>query len=445
MDFKLREKTIECLKQNKGVRLNAMQIAEWIYSNNTKECIEKQNSSKTNKSVVIQLRDEILRDRKPLVSKNKNIKCDKEILEDVYHFCYVDNNDLSIKDLILSFRKKWSIEKIKTMTFDEYTNLEKDCFIYDIEFGYRRIGGISGQDGASRFGIYTIDDNSKKNTETKNIEYGEKYAWRKKYGNDYVSAFKKIRNNVNKIIEYSINKEWEKIDKIDIDNKYKWKIAYIYQDIENPTITPLFTDELRKFSLIKRGYILDKTLSVSDLYIMIKEEYSISDIYKTKQVSTEVYDEWEKSKNTKIKPSKINRNNGRNGTTDKVSSTYEQPAKTITVTYEHNKLENSFMDFLKNRKINANKNEKYMDIIFSHNKNFYICELKPKFSEVRMAIGQLIHYQFFSQQKDVRKILVFKEKLNTDDIAFLNYIEKEYSFKYLYEIDFGEFKGNIEL
>jgi len=79
------------------------------------------------------------------------------------------------------FLAEWPVERIKTMTLDEYTNLDKDtAFIYWLEKKTEHTGSIWGG-SAFKFGIYR-----RRNTEDfankPMYDTDGKYAWYAKYG-----------------------------------------------------------------------------------------------------------------------------------------------------------------------------------------------------------------------------------------------------------------------
>lgn len=68
----------------------------------------------------------------------------------------IESNDKANRNLFL---ERWPIEKIRTMTKDEYFGLEKDSFCYWLEF--KNILAGAGGGNASKFGIYKSKDSGK--------------------------------------------------------------------------------------------------------------------------------------------------------------------------------------------------------------------------------------------------------------------------------------------
>lgn len=137
------------------------------------------------------------------------------------------------------FLEKWPIERLKSMSLSEYSNVgNKDTFTYWIESRLEPMGSIWG--GSSfKFGVY-----ERKNTEPVESKsgrsYDDKYAWYTKYGDSAESAFKKVRELVVQAAEAAHRGDLNTIDTIDLGDAYKWKIAFHYQDRNQPKIVDIF-------------------------------------------------------------------------------------------------------------------------------------------------------------------------------------------------------------
>lgn len=137
------------------------------------------------------------------------------------------------------FLEKWPVERLKSMSLSEYSNVgNKDTFTYWIESRLEPMGSIWG--GSSfKFGVY-----ERKNTEPVESKsgrsYDDKYAWYTKYGNSAESAFNKVRELVVQAAEAAHRGDLNTIDTIDLGDAYKWKIAFHYQDRNQPKIVDIF-------------------------------------------------------------------------------------------------------------------------------------------------------------------------------------------------------------
>ncbi len=125
------------------------------------------------------------------------------------------------------FLKTWPLSRIKKMTLDEYTNLNKsDSFCYWLEKLTESLGSIWG--GSSyKFGIYrrgNVDkDDARKGYKTDGV-----YAWVLKFGEEREEAFNQVRNSIFQVAELATKNDLTGIDSIQLGHAYKWKIAVLY-------------------------------------------------------------------------------------------------------------------------------------------------------------------------------------------------------------------------
>jgi hypothetical protein len=137
------------------------------------------------------------------------------------------------------FLKAWPPERVNNMTLEEYINLEReDSFCYWIESKTVKAGSIWGSP-AYKFGIY---QKGPRDYEIRsNASYDGKYVWMKKYGDNRDTAFQNVKKIIIETVNASVNKEFQKLDNIDIGNSIKWKIASLYA---RDTIMPIFKVEV---------------------------------------------------------------------------------------------------------------------------------------------------------------------------------------------------------
>lgn len=167
----------------------------------------------------------------------------------------------NLYELKEEFLTVWSEEKVKGMTLEDYTNLNKDnSFCFWLESRTTDLGSIWGG-SAYKFGIYKRSDVNKELSESYRKTDGE-YAWHVKYGATKEEAFKSLKNIVLEIINSVKQGDLQKIDKIDLGPAYKWKIAFLYS---NFNIINIFKYDALKYLSVKRGFDFKKGSSVSDL------------------------------------------------------------------------------------------------------------------------------------------------------------------------------------
>ena len=140
------------------------------------------------------------------------------------------------------------------MTLEEYTNPDKDdAFIYWVEARLEDLGSIWGS-SAFKFGIYY-----RANTEVKEggrgRVYGEKYAWRDKYGKTEQEAFATVRSLLVEVIQAVGEGNLARIEEVDLSPMFKWKVAFLYQDRKSPILFPIFA----KDALFRHYRLIDPT------------------------------------------------------------------------------------------------------------------------------------------------------------------------------------------
>lgn len=159
------------------------------------------------------------------------------------------------------FLNIWSLDRVRKMTLEEYTNLNRDdSFCYWLESRTTDLGGIGGG-SAYKFGIYKRSDLSRA-VEADNRKTDGEYAWFTKYGeNTKEEAFESVKEIIIEIIECIKNNRLERIDKIDLGAAYKWKIAFLYSDFN---IINIFKYEALKFLALGKGFDNNKRQPISE-------------------------------------------------------------------------------------------------------------------------------------------------------------------------------------
>lgn len=142
-----------------------------------------------------------------------------------------------------SFLAEWPIERVRTMTLDEYTNLNRsDAFVYWLESRTEDLGSIRGG-SAFKWGIYRRDPNRNKPAPPRTLR-DDAYAWYARHGSTADEAFHAVREKILEIIEAAQQDDLERIEAIDdFWPIVKWKIAFLYQDRESPRIFPVYNDK----------------------------------------------------------------------------------------------------------------------------------------------------------------------------------------------------------
>ncbi len=350
------------------------------------------------------------------------------------------------------FRNKyWTVEKVKNITLEEYTNLDKTSFTYDVETKSRNLGSIKGI-SSFIFGIYKRQNKDEKEDKRQYV-YRDNYAWDKQFGSNEKEVFENVKHWVNEVIKHAQNSNFSAIDNIPLYSMYKWKIAFLYQNEKDVTITPIYTyDALRWFLQTIGSY--KNGMTMSEMYIAIGRHKQFSTIEDALKFGV---DSWNDYCHFDIEEEKLAIKNNRdlssvqrkNATSNLELIEYYIKAYKIQRRNPHNHLEKSFRKFLEaNKKIqNIIQNDDCIDFHFELDNKRYICELKPSNNQkeikyaVQSAIGQILGYSY-NKNYDL-KVIVFQNKPDKKNLKFLEYLADEHNIHYLYEKSDAIFKGNI--
>jgi 5-methylcytosine-specific restriction endonuclease McrBC GTP-binding regulatory subunit McrB len=184
-------------------------------------------------------------------------------------------NNTQLYDIKNDFLKEWPVERLETMTLEEYTNLDKTSFCYWIEHVTSTVGSIKG--GSSyKFGIYRMNASSQTEP-ANNRTNNEKFAWHTKYGATQEEAFQSIKTIIIQVIRFSQENNLKPLDNIDLGDAYKWKIAFLYG---NFNIINIFNiDSLNRIAL-GLGLVSKETNTISELnYLILKQKPGSEDFF----------------------------------------------------------------------------------------------------------------------------------------------------------------------
>jgi 5-methylcytosine-specific restriction endonuclease McrBC GTP-binding regulatory subunit McrB len=186
-----------------------------------------------------------------------------------------------LQTLWTEFLAAWPPERVRDMTIEEYTNLDKDgAFVYWLESRTEKLGSVWGG-SAFKWGVYRRNDTSKRK-DGRGVKWTSTYAWYVKYGDTAEQAFQTIRSRLVEVIEAARAGDLERIESMDVGWPIvKWKVAFLYQDREHPCIFPLFHEDrlFQQYRVIAPGArpaetnravmyptLLDRHASVGDVF-----------------------------------------------------------------------------------------------------------------------------------------------------------------------------------
>lgn len=150
------------------------------------------------------------------------------------------------------FLAKWPAEKIAEMTLEEYNTYGApyQAFCNWLEFWTEKLGSIWGG-SAYKFGVFRQDPKAEIVRDSTHDGDGT-YKWYKRYGANAEDVFAYVKQNIIDIIAAVKAGDLKRIDDIGLGNAVKWKVAFLYQSVEEPLILPIYKRKwLEKLSGLK--------------------------------------------------------------------------------------------------------------------------------------------------------------------------------------------------
>lgn len=151
--------------------------------------------------------------------------------------------ELDRNKLWSEFLAVWTLKRIRQMALEEYTNPNrKNAFIYWLESRLDRLGSIYGG-SPFKFGVYCRGQ-SGPTEEANGRIWVEKYEWLRKFGATEQEAFAVVRGRLVEVIDAAKQGNFARVEEIEIDPELKWKVAFLYQDRNEPSLFPIFEKEV---------------------------------------------------------------------------------------------------------------------------------------------------------------------------------------------------------
>lgn len=143
------------------------------------------------------------------------------------------------EQILADFHSKWPLSALQDLTLEQYICLgDKNTLAYWLEFGEGRfLGSIKGGD-ASKFGIYERKAQAK--GERGFISSDNRYSWKNKYGHTAQEAFSTIKAHILTIVQAARMGDTETIEKLDFEVALKWKLAFLYQNHDDPCVLSIY-------------------------------------------------------------------------------------------------------------------------------------------------------------------------------------------------------------
>ncbi|MDN5111279.1 hypothetical protein AB0W31_03125 [Aliarcobacter butzleri] len=331
-------------------------------------------------------------------------------------------------DLLNEFLTIWDIKKVKEMKLEKYVSIgDKNTFCQWIETKTQKLGSIKGM-SSIKFGIY---ERKNPNEKPKNYLSDDKYTWQKKYGRNKEEVFEKIKENIIKIIEFSENGQFEEIDKIEISNLFKWKIAFLYS---NERLVPIYKKEI--LYNIAKHYNLEfnNRIRISKIQeILIAKKPCKFSIY---EYMLDLIDKFDPNKKVSSQlPKRRKGTNKKNILEKEITVNYQY---TYTMTQKHNKLQENLKKQLIQQygEENVILEENYVDIKVIKNEDIFFYEVKSYayVSDcIKEALGQILFYVYNHKSENIKKIFVVgPNEPNEDEKMYIEFIKSNLKIDFEY-------------
>ncbi len=173
------------------------------------------------------------------------------------------------------FLQQFPIERLGSMTLEEYTNLNReDSFCYWLEVKTQDLGSIWG--GSSyKFGIYRYEKRPDNPTV---VVSDDEYAWYKKYNaSNKEEAFNVVLKAIIGIVESAQKGDFQAIEEDGtFGNVVKWKIAFLYA---NETLLPFYKRDMLETLASEFGYSNPSKAKIYELQHFLMTQKGDKDLY----------------------------------------------------------------------------------------------------------------------------------------------------------------------
>ncbi|WP_458449071.1 McrB family protein [Fibrobacter sp.] len=192
-----------------------------------------------------------------------------------------DNSELD--KLYEEFNERYPIEKLRSLTIEEYTNLKEiseDYFCTWVERRAQKLGSIQGATSL-KFGIYKINELPKIQCVVDDVN---KYAWPKRYGKDnedhthYKAVFEQVKQSLVEVAEAAQKDsiDFATIDKSPLAPMFKWKVAFLYS---KQRLLPVYSPDALKFLAQEKGFTLNKKAKISEIVLFLLSLKGVTNIW----------------------------------------------------------------------------------------------------------------------------------------------------------------------
>ena len=154
------------------------------------------------------------------------------------------------------FLNEWPVSKLADLTLEQYVSVnDKATFAYWLEHITTPLGSIRGG-SAAKFGIYKRGRDPK-GKPLAHIEHSDSgYSWKKDLGHTQGEAFQTVKEELIKISNAAWDADLQTIENSPLAPTLKWKVAFLYQNREAPSILNIMTEKvLQDAAALPKGSI----------------------------------------------------------------------------------------------------------------------------------------------------------------------------------------------
>jgi len=332
-------------------------------------------------------------------------------------------NLVNDRAILNNFLAVWTLKRVQNMELHEYVSIkDTETFCQYVETKTRPLGSIKGLNSI-KFGIYKRKDKTKR---PQKAVSDDTHSWLKYYGTAKIDAFRRIKEDLIKIIISAQKLEFEEIDQIHLHNIFKWKVAFLYS---NEGFIPIFNK-----------VVLHLIASNLGMKITGKTEYSEIHRYiaKTKPAGISVYDymrklysEYRIEQGTEKKEKSTKRKSRKGTKTRNSESQTRKGTKEYIAEQFHNELQEKLGKYLSIKYGDANVifEENYVDVKVIQPEEIYYYEVKTAgYAEdcIKQGIGQLLSYSFYENDSRKKNLIIFgKNNPTVAEYELIEFIKNE--------------------
>ena len=330
-----------------------------------------------------------------------------------------------LTNLLHQFLDIWSLEKVKSMTLDEYVNVnDKETFCQWVETKTRPLGSMKGYTSI-KFGIYKREDPKVKPPKYYN---DNTHSWIEEFGTTKSEAFDSVKKAIIEVIEFSEKGQFDKIDAIKIPDLFKWKIAFLYS---NERLIPIYKRKVLHEIGRHFGLKINRKTKVSQIHEVMIENKPIE--YSVYEFMHELYDRFgrdqEQSETKTRKPS------------DTINTDpYERNMKagSYIVDNKHGKIQKALHTILieKYGKQSVTIEDNFVDLKVTQFNYVTFYEVKSAsyaIGCIRQALGQVLLYAHRDQINKTQKIIVAGQYApSKEEKEYISFLKKQLTIEFDY-------------